>query len=122
MSNWLSEREMSEVAPAELDASGSPIPTRVVSNGEFNPIPQTPEQRQVAARIDDLAARFGSRTGLDRREFLKTASGMAAAFIAMNEIHGWFFDVDHAEASDPERAQERASRLASQLIFDDHRL
>ena len=44
---------------------------------------------------------------------------MAAAFLAMNEIHGSLFDVAEAEASDLEAAAERATGLASQLIFDD---
>ncbi|MCH2172766.1 amidohydrolase family protein [Myxococcota bacterium] len=119
MSNWLSEREMREVAPAELDESASPVPTRVVSNGEFNPLPQTRQQKRVESRIAELGDRLGSRVGLDRREFLKTASGMAVAFLAMNEVHGSVFDVASAEASDFEAANERAARLASQRIFDD---
>ena len=119
MSNWLSKREMAEVNPAELDDGGLPLPTRVVSNGEFNPLPQTRTQKRVEARMADLGERFARRTGLSRREFLKTSSGMAAAFLAMNEIHGLLFDVDDAEASDLAAASERASRLAGQRIFDD---
>ena len=82
MSNWLSDREMHEVAGAELDDSGSPIPTRIVSNGEFNPLPQTKTQARVESRIAELADRLAPRVGLSRREFLKTSSGMAAAFLA----------------------------------------
>lgn len=119
MSNWLSKREMAEVSPAELDDSGSPIPTRVVSNGEFNPMPQTAAQKSVQGQIEALADRFAKRAGLGRREFLKTASGMAAAFLAMNEVHGWIFDVAAAEASDFDAARERAEGLAAQRIFDD---
>jgi predicted TIM-barrel fold metal-dependent hydrolase len=119
MSNWLSKREMAEVVPAEQDAHPSPVPTRVVSNGEFNPLPQTQDQKKVEARIDELGDRFGKRVGLDRREFLKTASGMAVAFLAMNEVYGaGLFNVRTAEASDAGAASERASSLAGQLIID----
>ena len=37
-------------APAETAAFRSPIPTQIVSNGEYNPLPQTREQQRVEAR------------------------------------------------------------------------
>ena len=40
-SGWLSDRELADVAPAETVAFRSPVPTQIVSNGEFNPLPQT---------------------------------------------------------------------------------
>jgi hypothetical protein len=55
MSSWLSSEEMKQVAPAESAAFRSPVPTQVVSNGEYNPLPQTAEQRQVEGRIVELA-------------------------------------------------------------------
>ena len=47
MSTWFSPDEMKLVAPAEIAACRSPIPTQVVSNGEFTPIAQTDDQRHV---------------------------------------------------------------------------
>jgi hypothetical protein len=38
----LSERELAELEPAEKAAFHSPVPTQIVSNGEFVPLPQTP--------------------------------------------------------------------------------
>ena len=32
-----------------------PIPTQVISNGEYQPVPPTPEQRKVEALVADLA-------------------------------------------------------------------
>ena len=32
-----------------------PIPTQLVSNGEYPPQPQTPHQRRVESRVNDLA-------------------------------------------------------------------
>ena len=37
---------------------------------------------------------------MDRREFLKTTSGMALAFLAMNEVFGPVWQVSEAEAAD----------------------
>jgi predicted TIM-barrel fold metal-dependent hydrolase len=117
MGIYLSARELAQLEPA---AGGfrSPVPTQIVSNGEFNPLPQTPQQRQVEARLNALADAHGTRQGLDRRQFLRTACGMAAAFVAMNEVFGPVFEVSEAEAADPERAAERAEGLRNQFIFD----
>ncbi|MBW2426752.1 MAG: amidohydrolase family protein [Deltaproteobacteria bacterium] len=117
MSNWLSDDEMQQVEGAEQHES--PIPTRVVSNGEFNPMPQTGYQRRVEERIAALGDRYGRSRGMNRRDFLRSASGMAVAFLAMNEVYGGVFDVSEAEAADLEAAGERAARTAGQLIFDD---
>src|SRR5262249_28331628 len=38
--------EMSQTEPAEQAAFHSPVPTQIVSNGEFNPLPQTAQQRR----------------------------------------------------------------------------
>ncbi|MEE3327499.1 MAG: amidohydrolase family protein [Myxococcota bacterium] len=119
MSNWLSDDEMKRVTGAEADAFSGPVPTRVVSNGEFSPIPQTGSQRQVAERINELGDELGNKAGLSRRDFLKTASGMAVAFLAMNEVYGDLFRVNAAEASEMDAAGERAANLAAQRIFDD---
>ena len=37
----LSEAEMRSVTGAEKTVFPSPIPTQVISNGEYNPLPQT---------------------------------------------------------------------------------
>ncbi len=119
MSVWLSRDELKSVAAAESVALQSPVPTQVVSNGEFNPLPQTDMQERVEARISELAEVRGKRLGLTRREFLRTASGMAAAFLAMNQVHGPLFEVGAVEAADLQAAQERAASLSAQFIFDD---
>src|SRR5262249_33262203 len=57
---------------------------------------------------------------IPRRQFFKTAAGMAAAFVAMNDVYGPLFGVSRAEAATPEMADERANKLAGQFIFDGH--
>jgi len=57
---------------------------------------------------------------MDRRRFFQTAAGMAASFLAMNEVYGNLFDVSSAEAATPGAADERASELKDQFIMDMH--
>ena len=78
-----------------------PLPTRLVSNEEFPPLPQTVAQREVEQRILAAAGRMAPRLGLSRRDFLRTSGGMATAFLAMNAVFGRFFDVAEVEAAEP---------------------
>jgi uncharacterized protein len=118
MPHYLSDAELGRVMPAEVGAFPGPVPTQVVSNGEFNPPPQTREQRQVEARLLTLADDLAPRHGMSRRQFLASSAGMAAAFLAMNEVFGPVFDVSRAEAQAPGAADTRAGSLAGQFIFD----
>jgi uncharacterized protein len=118
MGTWLSEREQRLVAGAEDTAAATPIPTQIVSNGEYLPPRQSATQKRVEARINELADLNGKRLGLDRRRFLRTGCGMAAAFLAMNEIYGNVFQVTPAEAREADLTKARADSLAGQFIFD----
>src|SRR5690349_5083528 len=93
-----------------------PLPTRLVSNEEFSPLPQTAAQRQVEDRILTAAGYLAPRLGLSRRDFLRTSGGMAASLLAMNAVFGRFFDVAEVEAADPAAFQER--RGGDWFIFD----
>lgn len=93
-----------------------PVPTQLVSNEEFQPLPQTPAQREVEARILAQAGRLAPRLALSRREFLRTSGGMATAFLAMNTVFGRFFDVSEVEAAERQAAQEQAG--APYFVFD----
>ena len=94
----------------------APIPTRLVSNEEFPPIPQTPEQRRVERRILAEALHLAPRLGLSRRQFLGRSGGMAVSLLAMNAVFGRFFDVLPVEAADPAAFQERNG--TTPFIFD----
>ncbi|HEX2438353.1 MAG TPA: amidohydrolase family protein [Methylomirabilota bacterium] len=118
MPHYLSPSELEQVAPAETGSFRSPVPTQVVSNGEYNPMPQTRDQQRVEARIKEMAAELGPRHGVSRRGFLAGAAGMAAAFLAMNEVYGPLFEVTAAEAQQPGAAAARADGLAKQFVFD----
>ena len=116
----LSDRELASLLPAETHTFAGPIPTQSVSSDEFMPAPQTPRQREVEARLKEAGTALARRHGISRRQFFRTASGMAAAFLAMNEVYGALYDVTRAEAQTPEMAKERAGALAKQFIMDCH--
>jgi predicted TIM-barrel fold metal-dependent hydrolase len=116
----LDPEELSQLLPAETHAYSGPIPTQSVSSDEFMPAPQTRAQRRVELRIKELAGDLAGRHGTTRRQFLRSAAGMAAAFLAMNEVHGQLFDVTRAEAQTPDAAKERAKSLKDQFVMDCH--
>ncbi len=119
MAIFLSKRELAQTEPAETVAFQSPVPTRIVSNGEFNPLPQTERQKQFEERLRTLAETNAHKLGMDRRHFLRTSCGMAAAFVALNDVFGPIFNVTPAEAAEPAAAAARANSLAGQFILDD---
>lgn len=116
----MTPEEIDRLLPAESHMFPSPIPTRCVSSNEFSPYPQTEKQRELEARIKDYGTTLAKHQGLSRRRFFKTASGMAAAFLAMNDTWGPIFGVSKAEAQTPEMANDRAQKLSGQFIMDMH--
>ena len=108
MSNQLTEEELASLMPSEMLQHKTPIPTQIVSSDEFYPDPQNERQREAEARMLAMADDLGGKQGLDRRRFFQTAAGMAAAFVAMNEVYGPLFEVTKAEAATPAMAEERA--------------
>ena len=96
--SWFSQEQLAELTPADCaadhaEAEPLPIPTQMVSNGEYMPHPQTDKQKRVEARINELAAQASKQLGMTRRQFLASSGGLAASFLAMNEVFGRFFDV-----------------------------
>jgi predicted TIM-barrel fold metal-dependent hydrolase len=120
MGGFLTDDDLKQLQPADEVMFPSPIPTQVVSSDEFWPMPQTEKQKAVEARIKEMADEIGAKQGLGRRRFLQTASGMAAAFLAMNEVHGPLYAVSRAEAQQPDAAAARAAALKDQFIMDVH--
>jgi len=88
----MTEREFAECLHADEAAFRSPIPTQMVSNGEYNPLPQTEKQKKVEFLIKEMADKEAKRHNMSRRDFLATSSGMATAFMAMNQVYGNVFD------------------------------
>src|SRR5947209_2047581 len=98
------------VRQCDLDARAeapSPIPTRIASNEEFIPPPQSPEQQEVEARLAVLSDEAARKQGLSRRDFLRTGSGMAAALMAFNQVFGPVYAVGAEELADPKAFEEK---------------
>ena len=117
---YLTDAMISGLLPAETASFPSPVPTQIVSSDEFAPVPQSPRQREVEARLTEFSDRMAARLGTSRRRFFQTAAGMAASFVAINQVFGPLFDATEAEAATPERADARAGALAGQMVIDGH--
>src|SRR4030095_12226204 len=118
--NLLSPGGRKRLQPAETHSYPAPLPTQSVSSDEFMPARQSSAQRRVEARIKELGNELARKQGMTRRRFFQTASGMAAAFLVMNEVYGHLYDVSRAEAQTPDMAKERAAALSKQFIMDCH--
>jgi len=96
--SWFSEEQLEGLESAEGDQLRGPVPTQMVSNGEYLPNPQTDEQKQVERRILEISDVAARRLGMSRRQFLAGSGGFAVSFLAMNEAHGAeFFKVSKEE-------------------------
>ncbi len=116
----MSPEEIAQLGHADELTFCSPIPTRSISSEEFMPSAQTAKQREFEARVKAYGSELAKHQGMPRRRFFQTASGMAAAFLAMNDTFGPVFGVSRAEAATPEMAAERAGKLSGQFIMDMH--
>jgi predicted TIM-barrel fold metal-dependent hydrolase len=92
---------------------GLPIPTQIVSNGEFYPIPQTPKQRRIEELVRRMADERAAALGWSRRRLLQSACGTATALVALNIASGCSdsgssggFQVDDCATRDPAAARE----------------
>src|SRR3974377_504733 len=95
---FLTDEQVGQLQPAETASFPSPVPTQIVSSDEYMPAPQTAKQREVEARLKELSDRLARRQGLSRRRFFQTAAGMAASFVAMNQVFGRLFEVPEGGA------------------------
>src|SRR6266550_8767599 len=115
----LNEDQIAQCARAdEAETFQSPVPTQMVSNGEYMPVPQTKSQKQMEERIKELAESASKKLGISRRRFLAGSGGMAASFLAMNEVFGRFFNVDPIEMFEPV-AYAQAGAPKNLFVFDD---
>jgi len=85
----------------------SPMPTQIVSNEEFIPRPQNAQQKQVEDLIGAMADANSKKLGMDRRAYLASSMGLAAAFLAQNMVYGNYWEVDPVEAFEPEATEEK---------------
>jgi hypothetical protein len=121
--SFLTPEELAKLEGAET-LFRSPIPVQYVSSDEYMPGPQTPRQKEFEGRIRESGTKLAKKLGMSRRRFFQTAGGMAAAFVAMNEVYAKtgapIYEVLRNEAKDLDVAQARADGLKNQFIMDMH--
>src|SRR5262249_1640081 len=93
-----------------------PIPSRIASNEEFIPPPQSSQQKEYEDRVLTISERAARRQGVSRRDFLRSGSGFAAALMALNQVFGNCYEVDAAEVEDQKAFAEKWPK--DQFIFD----
>ncbi|MCI0535930.1 MAG: hypothetical protein L0Z50_11960, partial [Verrucomicrobiales bacterium] len=115
----LDEAQVSQCQRADIaEPLRAPVPTRMISNGEYMPVAQTEKQKRVEARIEELASEASKKLGINRRKFLSGSGGMAAAFVAMNEVFGRMFNVNLIELFEP-TAYAASAAPRNLFVFDD---
>src|SRR5258706_1183540 len=78
--SWFSKAQLERLAPADhADRVHSPIPTQMVSNGEYMPIGQTDKQKEVEARLAAPSQRAAQPPRPLRRHGLDPTTRRAAS-------------------------------------------
>ena len=78
---FLTDEQLKELLPAETSSFPSPVPTQIVSSDEYMPVPQSPRQREVEARLKDLSNRLARRQSGKSRG----ATGLAAGRVGCSD-------------------------------------
>ena len=100
----------------DAESDSPPIPTRIASNEEFIPPPQSDQQKEYEARLGELSESTAKAQGVSRRDFLRSGSGMAAALTALNQVFGECYEVSADEVKDPKAFAEKWPK--DQFVFD----
>ena len=80
MSDWLTTRQLQHLQRGYRKRVETPIPTQVVSSGECFPPPQSRRQAQAEVLMREKTDFYAGRQGMPRQRYLRSPSGMAAAF------------------------------------------
>ena len=106
------------------DPHGTRLPIKIdsTSNGEYEPIPITPVNRQGNELALERAGENAKRLGWSRREFLISSCGAASTLLALNQANaghgrvGGFFEVGAEAALDKHAAAAQVD--GGEFIFD----
>src|SRR5260370_15788616 len=90
----LSDEQLGKCGRAYEVEDPSPIPTRLISNGEYMPVPQSRAQKRVAIEIETLAETASKKLGISPRHFLRPSGGTAAALLANDKVLRHFLQGD----------------------------
>ena len=116
MVTLLTEHHRRRLAPGEALAR-LPVPSTIVSNGEFTPPAQSESLRRYERLLLERSQSACEPAG--RASWLASPVGMANAFAALNAVFDTHFDVGDGEADDADAAEAARSALQDQFVFDD---
>ena len=97
--SFLATEELRELVPAKMLSQNMPIAMENVASDDGIPALTSEMRRETEARLRDMGNDVGRSQGLSRRQFFERASGMVAAFVAINDTFGAIADVSKAKAA-----------------------
>lgn len=116
MVTLLTENHRRRLMPGEA-LTRLPVPSTIVSNGEFTPPTPSQSLRRYEALLLERARAAGGARG--QATWLASPIGMANAFAALNTVFDTHFDVVDGETDDADAAEAARSALQDQFVFDD---
>ena len=94
-----------------------PVPMVTIPADDSSMPHQNENQRKVELLARELTEKYSHKLGLSRRDFLRSSSGMAVVFLAMNSVFGELFAVSPAEAADPAFATGTEKSIGRSIHF-----
>jgi predicted TIM-barrel fold metal-dependent hydrolase len=104
--------------PSEKLKIKTPIPTRIISNGEYDPLEQTDQQKDVEKNILEIARHVAGEQGLSRRDVLVGTGAITIGLLALNKVFGHFFRADMDDAISLKAQNIFSEQVKQQYIFD----
>ncbi|MGB3469336.1 MAG: amidohydrolase family protein [Erythrobacter sp.] len=96
-----------------------PVPSHIVSNGEFTPPAQSQSLRAYESRLLERAQQASGGDAARTAQWLGSPIGMANAFGALNDVFDADFAIEDGETEDESEAIARRDALQDQFVFDD---
>lgn len=96
-----------------------PVPSRIVSNGEFTPPAQSARLKAYESDFLSGSDDVARQRGLTTAAYFRTPQAMAHAFATLNATFGDSFAIARDEAEDPNVAAAIRRDLSTQFVFDD---
>jgi predicted TIM-barrel fold metal-dependent hydrolase len=109
-----------------IDPDGRRLPIKLdsSSNGEFEPVPLSPVNREANRLAHETAAGNARRLNLSKRGFLVSACGAASTLLSFNAVNaaagrtGGWFDLPREAGLDQQIARVQVGPAKEEFIFD----
>jgi predicted TIM-barrel fold metal-dependent hydrolase len=109
-----------------IDPDGRRLPIKLdsSSNGEFEPVPLSPVNREANRLAHETSAGNARRLNLSKRGFLVSACGAASTLLSFNAVNaaagrtGGWFDLPREAGLDQQIARVQVGPAKEEFIFD----